>query len=43
MHRKTLGPGVNFAFPKRVNLGVLYTWYADDAQWNPTRDRDLSV
>ena len=39
--RKTLGLGVNFAFPKRVNLGLLYAWYADDAQWNPTRDRDF--
>jgi hypothetical protein len=39
--RKTLALGVNFAFPKDVNLGLLYTWYADDARWNPTRDRDF--
>ncbi len=39
--RKTLALGVNFAFPKKINLGLLYTWYADDAPWNPTRDRDF--
>jgi hypothetical protein len=39
--RKTLALGVNFAFPKNFNLGLLYTWYADDAPWNPTRDRDF--
>ena len=39
--RKTVGLSVNFAFPKSVNLEALYTWYADGAQWNATRDRDF--
>ncbi len=39
--RKTLALGVNFAFPQRVDLALLYTWYADNAPWNPTRDRDF--
>lgn len=39
--RKTLALGVSFAFPRDVNLALLYTWYADDAPWNPVRDRDF--
>jgi hypothetical protein len=38
--RRTLGLGVNFAYRDRVNAALLYTWYGDGAQWNPTRDRD---
>ena len=38
--RRTLGLGVNFAYREHINAALLYTWYADGAQWNPTRDRD---
>jgi hypothetical protein len=41
-----LGPlnlGLNFAFPNSVDLALLYTWYADNATWNPTHDRDFSA